>query len=48
MLPNQSEGHREGPPTESVVLREFDVGIEPKLRLGSITLNVDVKPRFFP
>jgi len=33
---------------ETVVLSVFDLRIQPKLRFSSLTLNMDVKPRFFP
>jgi len=48
MLPNESNGRCQGPPPETVVLGQFDIRIEPELRFSSITLNMNVKPRFFP
>ena len=48
VLPSQTEGLRTTPRAQTVVGSQFDLWLEPELRLAFGGLNVDVRPRLLP
>src|SRR5438093_10881990 len=48
MLPNQAKCSGYGAAAEAVVLRKFDLGFKPELRLATRSLHMDVRPLLFP
>lgn len=48
MLPNQAKCRAYGTSAQTVVLRQFDPGLKPELRLTARSLYMNMGPIFFP